>query len=208
MKTFSRLPETILSAVTLVAIAAFFSLLWNPPARGAEPAETLVLVARPGLVDPLYGQSILVAREIPDGRHVGFILNRPTEMTMTEAFPGHEASKTVTEPLYLGGPADLNAVFALVHRHTAPKDGILALTDDLYLAISAAAVDEAMTVSGNEQSRFFAGSVLWRPGELDEEIRRGAWYVMEPTAEIVLPKRTTGLWERLVRQAQMLAEAI
>ena len=173
--------------------------------RAAEAEETVLLVARPELTDPLYSQSILMARALPSGEHVGFILNRPTEMKMAEAFPGNEASKTITEPLYLGGPAELNAIFALMHRPTAPKDGALPLADNLYLAVSGTAVDEAMMLGGNDKSRFFVGAVFWRVGELAEEIQRGAWYVLEAKADLVLPVKTIGLREKLVQQAEMLS---
>ena len=105
MYSHHRLPVTVVSLLTVLSILAFISLAWNAPALGAEPTETLVLVARPALSDPIYGRSILVAHEMPGGQHVGFILNKPTELRMAEAFPGHAASKTVTDPLYLGGPS-------------------------------------------------------------------------------------------------------
>lgn len=208
MYSHHRLPVTIVSLLTFISVLAFISLAWNAPALGAEPTETLVLVARPSLSDPIYGHSILVAHEMPGGQHVGFILNKPTELKLTEAFPGHDASKAVTDPLYLGGPSDLNAVFALVQSRTTPADGSLALTGDIYLAISDTAVDKAMTPAAEERARFFVGAVVWRRGELDAEIRQGAWYVLEATPELLLPRRTTGLWEELVRQAEIAANAI
>ncbi len=208
MYSHHRLPVTVVSLLTFLSILAFISLAWNAPALGAEPEETLVLVARPTLSDPIYGRSILVAHEISGGQHVGFILNKPTELRMTEAFPGHAASKSVTEPLYLGGPSDLNAVFALVQSRTSPADGTLALTNDIYIAISDTALDKAMTPAAEEQSRFFVGVVVWRSGELEAEIKQGAWYVLKATPELVLPKRTSGLWEELVRQAEITAKAI
>ena len=208
MYSHHRLPVTVVTLLTALSVLAFISLAWNAPALGAEPSETLVLVARPALSDPIYGRSILVAHEMPGGQYLGFILNKPTELRMAEAFPGHAASKTVTDPLYLGGPSDLNAVFALVQSRTTPADGTLALTSDIYIAISDNAVDKAMTPAAEEQSRFFVGAVVWRRGELEDEIKQGAWYVLEATPELVLPKRTTGLWEELVREAEIAAKAI
>ena len=139
---------------------------------------------------------------------MGFILNKPTELKLAEAFPGNEASTKVTDPLYLGGPSEMGAVFALVHGNGIPSDGTLALTDNLYLAISDTAVDKAMNPGADDRARFFVGAVVWRPGELAAEIRQGAWYVLEATPELVLPKRTTGLWEELVRQAEISANSI
>jgi putative AlgH/UPF0301 family transcriptional regulator len=58
------------------------------------------------------------------------------------------------------------------------------------------------------QARFFAGMVLWRPGELEEEIKRGLWFVQDPKADIVLRKSTDGLWEELLGRSERKANAI
>ncbi len=84
----------------------------------------------------------------------------------------------------------------------------MALTGDLYLAISDVAVNRAMTAAVEEPARFFVGAVVWRPGELEAEIKQGAWYVLEATPELVFPKRTAGLWSELVQQAEIVANGI
>ena len=47
-------------------------------------------------------------------------------------------------------------------------------------------------------ARFVAGLVVWRRGELRQEIERGAWYVLPPDAHLALRKPSEGLWEELV----------
>ena len=54
----------------------------------------------------------------------------------------------------------------------------------------------------------FVGTVVWNPGELEEELKRGAWYVLEPDPEVVLRRKTEGLWEELVHRAQISANGI
>ncbi len=211
MNSNRRLSAAIASLPSFISFLFLLSLAWDAPALGTEPAEsagTLVLVARPELSDPLYGQSILVAREVSGNQHVGFILNKPTGVKLGDAFPGHEATKAVADPLYLGGPAELNVLFALVQSKTAPEDGAVGLAEDLYLAISNTAVINAMSPGESDQSRFFVGAVVWGPGELAAEIKFGAWYVLEATADLVLTKNTAGLWEKLVQQAEMVANGI
>ena len=50
--------------------------------------------------------------------------------------------------------------------------------------------------------------MTWRPGQLDDEIERGMWYVNEPDAKLVLEKKTDGLWEELVRRSVAKAHSI
>ena len=43
-------------------------------------------------------------------------------LSLGEMFPEHEPSKKVADPLYLGGPADTNLVFAMVAHHDGAGD--------------------------------------------------------------------------------------
>lgn len=178
--------------------------------RSADPGAArgaVMLVATPQLQDPLYGGTILIAKSVQGGGHVGFILNRPTQFALSDAFPEHGDSKLVRDPLYLGGPNELNTVFALVTTRASPGKGSMQFGPDLYLVITAETVDRLIETAA-DHTRFFVGAVLWQPGELDDELRRGAWYVIEPQPELVLPKKTEGLWQELVRRAQFRERAI
>jgi len=50
--------------------------------------------------------------------------------------------------------------------------------------------------------------VLWRPGELDEEIKRGLWYVLDAKSDLALRKSTEGMWEELVGRSERKANSI
>jgi putative AlgH/UPF0301 family transcriptional regulator len=58
------------------------------------------------------------------------------------------------------------------------------------------------------QARFFAGMVLWRPGELHEEIKRGLWFLQDARADMVLRKSTEGMWEELLGRSERKANSI
>lgn len=203
------------SRVALLSILASLIITFalSAPALGAESAqakaapEAVMLVANPRFQDPLYGETILIAKSLEGGLHVGFILNRPTKFALSDAFPEHGHSKLDRDPLYLGGPDEINTVFALVTSRDSPGIGSMQLGPDLYLVIAAETVDRLIETAG-DHARFFVGAVLWQPGELDEELRRGAWYVVEAQPELVLPKKTEGLWQELVRRAQFSERAI
>lgn len=203
MSAHSRICNVLALMLPLLAIA------WTAPGYGANPAdtETVLLVAKPEFRDPFYGETILIARPIGQNRHVGFILNKPSKVSVAEAFPDHGPSKAVRGPLYLGGPAEVNAVFALVASHESPGHGSMQLSPDLFLVIAADTVDRVIETEA-ERARFFAGAVVWQPGELDEELRRGAWYVLEPEPDLVLPQNTKGMWQQLVQRADLRENGI
>ena len=187
-----------------LASAALFSA---SAAAAPDTGRTLLLVAKPKLSGSAWGSTILIAKPLPNGAHIGFILNKPTQMSLGEAFPEHAPSKKVVDPLFLGGPADLNVVFALVERHAAAGDGALEMAHDLFLATEAKAVDHIIETEA-DHARFFLGAVIWRPGELDEELRSGLWFVDDPDPKLVLSHKTEGLWEELVRRSEAKAKTI
>jgi putative transcriptional regulator len=176
-------------------------------ARADDSDKTLLLVAKRALKDPLYSSTILLAKPMPNGTHVGFILNRPTTMKLGEMFPEHEPSKKIADPLFLGGPADVNLVFAVVANHDGSRDDSLLLTPELSLAYSGGTVDRIIE-SEADRARFFVGLVVWRSGQLDDELKRGLWHVKEPEAKLVLRKKTDGLWDELVRESEIKSEMI
>ena len=190
---------TLLSAITLVLAAP---LAWSD-----DITETVLLVAKRQLKDRIYGNTILIARPLGDERHVGFIVNKPTTMTLGKLFPKHLPSQKVVDPVYLGGPTGPEVIFAMIKGRESPGGRSLQLAPGLYVAFDSAVVDRIIE-SQPQQARFFAGMVLWQPMELGEEVKRGLWYVLEPQPEILLRKSTDGLWEDLVNRSERRANTI
>ena len=186
-----------------VLLACFAGL-----AQSADLSKTVVLVAKPELrADPVFGSTILVATAIGGEQHAGFIVNRPTSVTLASAFPDDGPAQKVAEPVYLGGPVGADAIFALTRGSESPGKGSIQLMPGLFAALDGKAVDRVIA-SDPQHTRFLAGLVVWKPGELDEEIQQGLWYVLEPDPSLVLPASTEGLWEELARRSKIAAEAI
>ena len=184
------------------AFTAFLLLLlaWTPASWSAELSRPLVLVAAPELRDPMYGRTVLVVKPFGRGQHLGFIVNRPTDLTLGRIFPEHGPSQKVVGPVYLGGPVDASAIFALVERPDNPGGNSIEIMPGLFAAHDAAVVDKIIEANpGN--ARFVAGLVIWRPGELERELDMGAWQTLAADPHIAL-REPKGLWEELVQRAE------
>lgn len=185
-------------ASSLIAGVAF---ALTAPARAAESIdEPVMLVARPALRDRLYGATILIAKPLSNGGHMGFIVNKPTPVTLGKLFPDHGPSQKVTDPVYLGGPVSMEVLFVLVQGRDSPGNGAMQLTPDLHLVVERGLVDRIIE-DGAGRARFFAGTVLWKPGELRAEIDKGFWYLHGADTSLVLRKSTRGMWEELVKRS-------
>ena len=198
----SRFP--FLAALFLVGIVT--TLTPALPARSEMADDTMILVAKRGLRDQLYGSTILIVKPLGEDRHVGFIINKPTQMTLGKLFPNHGPSQKVVDPVYLGGPFNSQVIFALVQRPDSPGGRSVRLGQDLYLAVDSQVVDRIIE-SEPQHARFFAGMVLWKPGELADEVKRGLWYTLDARSDVVL-RKAEGLWEELVGRSERKANTI
>jgi putative transcriptional regulator len=185
-----------------VALLAF----WLAPAAAADLDRPVILVAKPNLRDPVYGATVLVVTPLGAGHHVGFIVNRPTPLTLGKMFPEHAPSQKIVDPVYLGGPVEPGLIFALVQRPSSPGGNSLEVMPGLYAAFEATVVDRIIE-GESDRARFVAGVVIWRPGELRSEVDLGAWHLLDAEASVVR-RSPEGLWEELVRRSHTLRNTI
>lgn len=197
-----KIPSPLWAVLVGIVLALGTPLAWS-----ADTNQTVLLVAKRSLKDRIYGSSIVLARPLGEERHVGFILNKPTTMTLGKLFPKHVPSQKIVDPVYLGGPMGPEVIFAMVKGSQSPGGRSLQLAPGLFLAFDSAIVDRIIETQP-QQARFLAGMVMWQPMELAEEVKRGLWYVLEPQAEVVLRKSTDGLWEELVGRSERKANTI
>jgi len=166
-------------------------------ASATDLSQPITLVASPRLESSPFSETVLFAAPLSNGMHIGFIVNRPSDVALATAFPGHVASSKVVDPVYFGGPVMPQRVFAVVR--TPPKDAekVLQLMPGLVLAMDGDAIDRIIETTPNE-ARYFAGLIVWQPGELDEEVRAGAWEVSPANASTVFSAHPEMLWKTLL----------
>ena len=134
-------------------------------AQAVDLSKSMILVAKPELVDQLYGSTILVVTPVGGDRHAGFIVNRPTNVTLGQLFPEDSPSRKVVDPVYLGGPLSQQVIFALVERKQSPSGQSFELMPGLHVAVDEETVDRIMRTE-SDHARFVAGLVVWQRGEL------------------------------------------
>lgn len=166
-----------------------------------EEPNTVILVAAPNLAEPVYRQTVLIVTAIEGGRFIGIMLNRPTRRSLSSLFPEHGPSKAVVEPVFFGGPMSRSAIFALAKSPQGSGTGSIPLMKNLHLVITGSVVDKVIEETPND-ARYYVGNVMWRPGELQDELRRGVWSVHNANPDIVFNKDPIHLWEEMSRVAR------
>ena len=165
-------------------------------ARAVDLSQAVILVASNRLAGSIYEQTVILAAPLPQGGHLGFVVNRPTSMKLESLFPEQASTRNVVDPVYAGGPMLSNAVFAVMRKAPDNNGNFLPLMPGLVVAIDGATVDRIIETTPND-ARYFVGLMFWAPDDLDDEIRNGAWEVRPADVDTVLRANSPGLWKAL-----------
>lgn len=155
----------------------------------------MLLVAKPGLADPNFRESVVLVTQTADSSTVGVILNRPTP---------RKHDKT-GEPLSFGGPVMREVMVALFRSERAPEAAAFHILKGIYLTMhpqNMEALLEGEAGRPRRSYRLFMGFAGWAPGQLESELARDDWFVLPASAELVFRTNTSGMWEELVRKAR------
>jgi putative transcriptional regulator len=154
-----------------------------------------LLLAGPGLIDPNFFRSVVLVLEHNDEGALGVILNRPTDLAVSEALPSW--SDTVSEPdvVFVGGPVSPGTAIAIGRG------------PDVESVIGGfGIVDLDHEPDGFREVRLFSGYAGWGPGQLEGELFDDAWLVLAPEPDDVATPDADDLWSAvLARQPHPLS---
>jgi putative transcriptional regulator len=168
-------------------------------AQAQAPSRPIFLVARPGLPDPNFRESVVLVMSSDRGDTTGVIINRPTNRSLADILPG-ERFEAFTDPIFFGGPVAAQGLFALFES-TAYSGPALPMLPGVWFAVLPDSVD-ALLDKPPARIRFFSGYSGWGPGQLQGELDRGDWLVVDADAKTVFRRNTSGLWQDMVRRAR------
>lgn len=157
--------------------------------------EGRLLVSKPEFHDPNFDGTITLLLEHNDAGALGIILNRPSDLSVDEPFPGWSGLTADPPVIFAGGPVE--------------RDGLIALgrsTFDGMLPLGIHSVDldkqpELLRGDGIEDVRIFAGYAGWGSGQLEGELATGAWWVTDAELDDVFFTDPRQLWPRVMRRS-------
>jgi len=188
-----RLCLLLLWAISGIACAA------DAPNPQSEVPNGALLVARPGLLDPNFRQTVVLVTHRPDGSTVGVILNRPTQIEAAALLPGLPAER-YRDALYFGGPVLRQTVVAVFESESTPETSAFHVLQSIYMSMREEILSRLLEQDG-ARYRLYLGFSGWAPGQLESEFAREGWYLLPADPGAVFRADTRGLWEELVTRA-------
>jgi putative transcriptional regulator len=188
------------------------------PAKSSVPATVFVpvqsknakdlgagklLVASRSLGDPNFAETVVLLVHYNAEGVVGLILNRRTNVPLSRVLEGLKAAKDRSDPVYLGGPVETPAVFALL-QSPAKVEGAEQIFGGVYLISTKTLFEQ--TISARPDPGVFhvyLGYAGWTNEQLRKEVELGAWFIFQADARTVFNANPDSLWSQMIRKTEL-----
>jgi len=169
-------------------------------AQQDQPANGLFLVARPSLLDPNFARTVVLVTQTEDASTVGVIVNRPSNLALSQFLSPEFPAQNYRDPVFSGGPVMRQAIVAVFHSESVPQAPAFHVLKGVYLTLHPDNIQKLLA-DPKARYRLYAGFSGWAPRQLESEFMRDGWYVLPADEEAVFRKNAEGLWEELVERA-------
>lgn len=176
-----------------------------------------LLVAAPVLTDPNFDRTVVLLLSHDPGGALGLVLNRIEVEIPSALLAPWVVSGPPPRSLFTGGPVQSDGLIGLLSLPTAVAEST-DLTDLFtpFIAVGSrtiGTVDLARGVESLEERgatdarvRVYRGYSGWGPGQLDHELRRPGWVVVDAAPDDPFEQEPWNLWRSvLARQRGDLA---
>lgn len=169
----------------------------------AEPG--MLLVAAPGMYSPDFARTVVLILEHDHDHTLGVILNKRSEMALQNIIPEWAELAAKPQALHIGGPVSPESAVGVgvTHSHVelTGHPNFTRLANRLALVNLQATPEEV--ADDLEGMRIFGGYSEWAPGQLDEEIARGDWFVVPALPSDAVAPAGADLWGDVMRRQAM-----
>ncbi|GAA2572208.1 YqgE/AlgH family protein [Winogradskya consettensis] len=166
-----------------------------------------LLVATPTLKDPNFDRTVVLLVAHETGGALGVVLNRATEVPVSDVLGGWGELAGDPAVLFEGGPVQPESAICLARTRPEVKKRISGFHQ---VAGALGTVDLSADPDRIRDSiagiRVFAGYSGWSPGQLEEEVASGSWFVFDALPGDPFVHRPDDLWAMVLRrQGDILA---
>lgn len=167
-----------------------------------------LLVAMPNLNDPNFWQAVVLLCTYGPQGALGVVLNRPTEIAVSALihdFPNLAGG----ERIYEGGPVAKNGMLVLCRGEECDGNNIIG---DISIAKDLESLKRSerrlqsehqvqldVTTSCSE-IRCYLGYAGWTAGQLEEEVKTGAWKTLRADSTLIFDADSAVLWPQMMRR--------
>jgi len=170
---------------------------------GSDLLTPVLLMAMPQVQDPFFHRSVVLLLHHEDGGSLGFIVNRPTGIKVSEILQGMDVGWEGREEdvAYFGGPVQPQlgtVLFSPVLPESGPEDTATQIAPGLALTQHIGDLSR-LAEAPPEGFRLILGYAGWGEGQLMEEILRNDWLTAPVSSELIFAADPEGIWDTALR---------
>ncbi|MCC7051563.1 MAG: YqgE/AlgH family protein [Bacteroidia bacterium] len=155
-----------------------------------------ILLADPFLKDEYFSRSVILLADYNDEGAFGFIINRPIDFKIKDAF---EKFPDFDSVIYLGGPVQRDFLYYLHTCGELIKESKLVYENLSWGGDFKALQKEIKKGTVKEKDiRFYAGYSGWEAGQLEEEIKSKSWIITRTPVQTLFETPPDMLWKKLL----------
>ena len=156
-----------------------------------------LLISEPYLGDDNFERTVILICEHNEDGTVGFVLNRPTVITLDSVVPDIIDCK---ENIFIGGPVQQDSLH-FVYRNKEYLEGSMEIGENLYWG---GEYDQLVSLINSQEIdirdfRFFLGYSGWGEGQLAEEMTKNSWIVGKADSQDWFNSSPEELWRNLLK---------
>jgi putative transcriptional regulator len=163
-----------------------------------------LLVATPVLADPNFDRAVVLILDDDEDGSLGVVLNKPTPVGVGDILEPWASYAGEPGVVFHGGPVSLDAALGVAVVPSGGRTGGSGPLGWRRVHGSIGLVDlEAppeLLAAEIGSLRIFAGYAGWGPGQLRDERKDGAWYVVDSEPGDVSSPAPEGLWRSVLRR--------
>lgn len=201
----------ILPAIFLILPVLLLASSWSgagvnplPANRIPEPAPGMFLVSARKLHDRHFRKSVIYILHHDQHGTRGLIINKPGALPLSRALDNVDIEHARKHLLFYGGPVETSAVTMLM-KNVPASPLVEHIAGDIYFS-NQRIVMERLLKEKKPASKlhFFRGHAGWMAGQLEQELSRKDWHLIEGKTRSIFSSEIRSLWHRLIRKLEPL----
>jgi len=170
---------------------------------GSDLSTPVLLMAMPQVLDPFFHRSVVLLLHHEDEGSLGFILNRPTGIKVSEILKGMDVGWSGRQEAvaYFGGPVQPNlgtVLFAPLLAGGGPEDTATEVLPGVALTQHVGDLSR-LAEAPPDRFRLILGYAGWGEGQLMEEILRNDWLTAPASGELIFAPDPEQVWGDALR---------
>ena len=157
------------------------------------------LVAMPHMADERFANTLIFICSHTENGAMGFVVNKKIQefsfADLASQLPVAHINPQLPIDLHQGGPLEKVRGFVL-HSTDYVKEDTVVIDENIAISSSIDIITDIAFGVGPKENLIALGYASWAPHQLEQEIMRNSWLVVNPTPELVFRTKDEEKWQK------------